>query len=91
MSFNRRYMLDILEETVEIETVEIAQAAFPKGNVYIKMRDQPGLIYEIRRTPVLHLLMVRQSWSADHCGCCIEWVPKYEPKPKDRWPPFLTN
>lgn len=41
MSFNRRYLLDIPEETVEI-----AQAAFPKGNVYMTMRDQLGSIYE---------------------------------------------
>jgi len=41
MSFNRRYMLDIPEETVKI-----AQAAFPTGNVYMTMRDQLGLMYE---------------------------------------------
>ena len=41
MSFNRRYMLEIPEETVEI-----AQASFPKGNVYMTMRDQLSLIYE---------------------------------------------
>ena len=39
MSFNRRYMLEIPEETVEI-----AQASFPKGNVYMTMRDQLSLI-----------------------------------------------
>ncbi len=27
------------------ETVEIAQAAFPKGNVYMQMRDQLGMFY----------------------------------------------
>lgn len=41
MSFNRRYMLDIPEETVEI-----AQAAFPKGNIYMTMRDELGVMYE---------------------------------------------
>lgn len=41
MSFNRRYMLEIPEETVEI-----AQAAFPKGNIYMTMRDELGVLYE---------------------------------------------
>lgn len=41
MSFDRRYMLDIPEETVEI-----AQAAFPKGNIYMTMRDELGVMYE---------------------------------------------
>lgn len=41
MSFDRRYILDIPEETAEI-----AQAAFPKGNVYMTMRDKLGVMYE---------------------------------------------
>ena len=28
------------------ETVRVAQAAFPKGNVYMQMRDEIGVIYE---------------------------------------------
>ena len=30
-------------EPVPEETVRIAQAAFPKGNIYMKMRDEFGL------------------------------------------------
>ncbi len=41
MSFERRYILDIPEETAEI-----AQAAFPKGNIYMTMRDELGVMYE---------------------------------------------
>ncbi len=41
MSFDRRYILDIPEETAEI-----AQAAFPKGNIYMTMRDELGMMYE---------------------------------------------
>ena len=32
-------------QPVPEETVRIAQAAFPKGNVYMKMRDAVGVIY----------------------------------------------
>jgi len=41
MSFDRRYILDVPEETAEI-----AQAAFPKGSIYMTMRDELGAIYE---------------------------------------------
>ncbi len=41
MSFDRRYILDIPEETAEI-----AQAAFPKGSIYMTMRDELGVMYE---------------------------------------------
>lgn len=33
-------------EPIPIETVRIAQAAFPKGNIYMKMRDELGSIYD---------------------------------------------
>lgn len=33
-------------EPVPKETVRIAQAAFPKGNIYMKMRDELGSIYD---------------------------------------------
>ena len=41
MSFDRRSILDIPKETAEI-----AQAAFPKGNIYMTMRDELGVMYE---------------------------------------------
>lgn len=41
MSISRRYVEEIPEETVEI-----AQAVFPKGNVYMTMRDELGVMYE---------------------------------------------
>ncbi len=41
MSFTRRYFLEIPEETVEI-----AQATFPQGNVYMTMRDELGILYK---------------------------------------------
>jgi len=31
------------------ETQEIARAAFPKGNPYMKMRDELGIFYEDKR------------------------------------------
>lgn len=31
---------------VPAETVRVARAAFPKGNLYLKMRDEPGTFYE---------------------------------------------
>jgi len=40
MSLIGRTMFDIPEETVRV-----AQAAFPKGNVYMKMRDELGVVY----------------------------------------------
>jgi transposase len=41
MSMSPRLVLEIPEETIEA-----AQAAFPKGNVYMQMRDLLGSIYE---------------------------------------------
>ncbi len=32
--------------SVADETARIAQAAFPKGNLYLKMRDEIGALYE---------------------------------------------
>ena len=32
--------------SVPKETARIAQAAFPKGNIYMKMRDEIGVLYE---------------------------------------------
>ncbi len=40
MSLIMRTMFDIPEETVRV-----ARAAFPKGNVYMKMRDELGVVY----------------------------------------------
>ncbi len=31
---------------IPIETVEVAHAAFPKGNIYLQLRDALGSIYE---------------------------------------------
>ncbi len=31
---------------IPIETVEVARAAFPKGNIYLQLRDALGSIYE---------------------------------------------
>ena len=42
MSFSSRYYIEEIPE----ETAEIAQAAFPKGNVYMTMRDEVGIVYE---------------------------------------------
>jgi transposase len=33
-------------ETIPAETIRVAQAAFPKGNVYLKMRDELGVLYQ---------------------------------------------
>ena len=33
------------EFSIPEETVRVAHAAYPKGNVYIKMRDALGTIY----------------------------------------------
>ena len=41
MSMGRAYFDDIPEETVEI-----AKAVFKKGNVYMTMRDELGLMYK---------------------------------------------
>ena len=32
--------------TIPTQTVRVAQAAFPKGNIYIRMRDELGVIYD---------------------------------------------
>ncbi len=32
--------------TIPSETVRVAQAAFPKGNIYMRMRDELGIIYD---------------------------------------------
>ncbi len=32
--------------TIPTETIRVAQAAFPKGNIYMKMRDELGVIYD---------------------------------------------
>ena len=31
---------------IPVETVQVARAAFPKGNIYLKIRDTLGSIYE---------------------------------------------
>lgn len=41
MTFQSRANLSIPEETIRV-----AQAAFPKGNPYIKLRDELGVLYE---------------------------------------------
>ncbi|MBK9054973.1 MAG: IS1182 family transposase [Chloroflexi bacterium] len=41
MSMSRRYIVEIPEETKEI-----AQTAFPNGNMYMTMRDELGMMYE---------------------------------------------
>ena len=33
-------------ETIPAETIRVAQAAFPNGNVYLKMRDEWGFLYQ---------------------------------------------
>ncbi len=35
-----------LIETVPADTVRVARAAFPKGNLYISMRDELGVLFE---------------------------------------------
>ena len=37
-------------EPVPEETTQIARAAFPKGNIYMKMRDELGTIYDNPKT-----------------------------------------
>jgi len=32
--------------TIPTETIHVAQAAFPKGNIYMRMRDELGVIYD---------------------------------------------
>ena len=41
MSFRSEPIPDVPEETVRI-----ARAAFPKGNLYLKMRDELGIFYK---------------------------------------------
>ncbi len=31
--------------TIPSETIRVAQLAFPKGNIYLKMRDELGVFY----------------------------------------------
>lgn len=33
-------------ESVPVQTVQIARSAFPKGNLYLSMRDEPGTLFE---------------------------------------------
>jgi transposase len=33
-------------QEIPAETIRVAQAAFPKGNVYLKMRDELGILYQ---------------------------------------------
>jgi transposase len=33
-------------QTIPVETRRIAQAAFPKGNLYLRLRDELGPLYE---------------------------------------------
>lgn len=35
-----------LIEAVPSETVRVARAAFPKGNLYLSMRDELGVLFE---------------------------------------------
>jgi len=41
MSLRAEPILDVPEETARV-----AHAAFPKGNLYLKMRDELGTFYE---------------------------------------------
>lgn len=40
MSLKRSYL-----EEIPVETQEVARAAFPKGNVYMRIRDELGMVY----------------------------------------------
>ncbi len=49
MSIKYRSKADIPEETVRV-----AQAAFPKGNIYLTIRDEIGVIYNDREFAALY-------------------------------------
>ena len=42
------------EYTIPEETVRVARAAFPRGNVYVQMRDELGILYEDTPLKVLY-------------------------------------
>ena len=46
------------EFSIPEETVRVAHAAYPKGNVYIKMRDALGTIYQDQTFAPSFLTMV---------------------------------
>jgi len=35
-----------LIKAVPVETIRVARAAFPKGNLYLSMRDELGVLFE---------------------------------------------
>ena len=48
------------ELTIPEETVRVARAAYPKGNLYLKMRDALGIIYQDKMAGSF----VSSQWSA---------------------------
>ncbi len=42
------------------ETARVAHAAFPKGNIYLRIRDELGSIYKDES----FVELIRQSWAA---------------------------
>lgn len=49
---------------VPVETARMAHAAFPGGNVYVRLRDELGTLSE--RHAMLHVAQARQQTSAFH-------------------------
>ena len=44
-------------DTVPEETARIARAAYPRGNIYLQLRDKFGTIYEDEHFAELYLLV----------------------------------
>ncbi len=52
MSMRPQHIPDIPKETVQV-----ARAAFPKGSIYMQIRDTLGSIYGLDKTHLQHILI----------------------------------
>ena len=43
--------MSMLPNAIPEETIRVARAAFPRGNLYLTMRDQLGTLYENEHFP----------------------------------------
>jgi transposase len=62
------------------ETVRVARAAFPKGNLYLKMRDELGTFYEdadprpvVLKTRTACLFSLAIGFNLREFPICLQW------------------
>ena len=71
------------------ETAHVAHAAFPRDNVYLRMRDEFGAIGETLRSALNTLAVVAPEWGQALCPAA--WVQRYGHRVDDYHLPTNKN